>query len=175
KHAQARDDLSRLQQVDGQRPLVIVSAQQLEHQRTVVKLATVEYEAAKTSLERLQQTLKFNLQKAETEKRAAEESLTIAARGTAVAALDRQIKLAEHKLAQAVVTAPSEGTVISVLAHPGELVSTQPLVQIANLNALECLAEVDVADLPLIKGKREASITCRAFRGNKLKASIDRV
>jgi len=172
---QARDDLQRLQQADGQRALVVVSAQQLEHQRTLVKVATVEHDAAKTALERLQQTVKFNVQKAETERKAAEESLSIATRGTAVAALDRQIKLAEHKLAQALVTAPSEGTVISVLAHPGELVSTQPLVQIANLTALECHAEVDVADLPLIKGKHEAQITCRAFRGAKLKATIDRV
>lgn len=172
---QARDDLARLQQADGQRPLVVVSAQQLEHQRTVVKLATVEHDAAKTSLDRLEQSLRFSVQKAETEKKAAEEALSIANRGTAVAALDRQIKLAEHKLGQAVVTAPSDGTVISVAAHPGELVSTQPLVQLANLNNLECLAEVDVADLPLIKGQREATITCRAFRGGKLTATIDRV
>lgn len=175
KLGQAQDDLRRLQQLDGsgQRPLV--SAQQIEHQKTVIKLATVEQTAAKTGLDRLEQTLKFNLQKAETEKKAAEESLSIVARGTAVAALDGQIKLAEHKLAQAVVIAPSSGTVISVLAHPGELVSTQPLVQLANLNALECHAEVDVADLPLIKGKHDALITCRAFRGTKLKATVDRV
>jgi len=48
-------------------------------------------------------------------------------------------------------------------------------VQIANLNALECHAEIDVADLPLIKNKHDAVITCRAFRGSKLKATIDRV
>jgi HlyD family secretion protein len=172
---QAQDDLKRLQQADGQRPLVIVSAQQLEHQRTLVKLATVEHDAAKTALDRLEQSLRFGIQKAETEKKAAEEALTIATRGTAVAALDRQIKLAEHKLTQTLVAAPSDGTVISLAAHPGELISTQPLVQLANLNNLECLAEVDVADLSLIKGKHEATITCRAFRGTKLKATIDRV
>jgi ABC exporter DevB family membrane fusion protein len=175
KLAQAQDDLKRLQQLDGSGQHALVSAQQIEHQKTVIKLATVEQTAAKTALDRLEQTLQFNQQKAETEKKAADEALSIVARGTAIAAFDRQIKLAEHKVAQAVVTAPSDGTAISVLAHPGELVSTQPLVQLANLTALECHAEVDVADLPLIKGKREALITCRAFRGSKLKATIDRV
>jgi HlyD family secretion protein len=174
KSDQAQDDLRRLQQLDGGgRPLV--SAQQVEHQQTLVRLASVEYSAAKSSLDQLVQTLKFNLQKAQTEKKAADEALDIASRGTAVSALDRQIKLAELKLAQATVSAPSEGTVISILAHPGELVSTQPLVQLANLKALECLAEVDVADLPLLKGKRDARISARAFHGTKINATIERV
>ena len=73
---------------------------------------------------------------------------------------------------QALVTAPSKGTVISVLAHAGELVSTQPLVQIANLSTLECLAEVDVADLPRLQGKQEALISCRAFRGPEERCAV---
>ena len=174
KLEQAQGDLKRLEGLErGDRPLV--SAQQVEHQKTLVKLATVEREAASMALKRLEQTLKFNLQKAETEKKAAEEAVAIASRGTSVAALERQIKLAEHKLTQTKVAAPSAGTVISILAHPGELVSTQPLVQIANLNALECQAEVDVADLPLLKDKHDAFISCRAFRGTKIKATIERI
>ena len=174
KLEQTDGDLRRLQTLQkGERPLV--SAQQIEQQRTMVKLAKAEREAASVGLDRLEQTLKFNLQKAETEKKAAQEAVAIADRGTAVATLDRQIKLAEHKLAQTQVTAPSAGTVISLLAHPGELVSTQPLMQIANLDALECQAEVDVADLPLLKDKHNAFISCRAFRGTKIKASIERI
>jgi hypothetical protein len=48
-------------------------------------------------------------------------------------------------------------------------------MQIADLEALECLAEVDVADLPILKDKRDAFITCRAFRGTKIKATIERI
>ena len=174
KLEQTDGDLRRLQTLQkGERP--IVSAQQVEQQKTLVKLAKAEREAASMGLDRLEQTLRFNLQKAETEKKAAEESAAIASRGTAVATLDRQIKLAEHKLAQTQVTSPSAGTVISLLVHSGELVSTQPLMQIANLEALECQAEVDVADLSLIKEKRDAFISCRAFRGTKIKASIERI
>ena len=73
------------------------------------------------------------------------------------------------------MTAPAAGTVISIVAHSGELVSTQPLMQLANLSSLECQAEVDVADLPLLKDKHEAFISCRAFRGTKIKASIERI
>jgi ABC exporter DevB family membrane fusion protein len=174
KVEQARDDLSRLEKLKGG-PNPLVSSQQVEHQETLVKLAAVEHSAAKVALQRLEQTLNFNEQKAGSEKRAAEESLAIAKKGTPVATLDRQIKLAEHKVAQTKVTAPSPGTVISILAHPGELVQAQPLLQIADLGSLECLAEVDVADLPLLKDKRDAYITCRAFHGTKIKGSIERI
>jgi HlyD family secretion protein len=174
KVEQAQDDLSRLEKLKGG-PNPLVSSQQVEHQETLVKLAAAEHSAAKVALQRLEQTLNFNEQKAEAEKRAAEESLAIAKKGTPVATLDRQIKLAEYKATQTKVTAPSAGTVISILAHPGELVSTQPLMQIADLNSLECLAEVDVADLPLLQDKRDAFITCRAFRGAKIKATIERI
>jgi multidrug resistance efflux pump len=174
KVEQAQDDLSRLEKLKGG-PNPLVSSQQVEHQETLVKLATAEHSASKVALQRLEQTLNFNEQKAESEKRAAEESLAIAKKGTPVATLDRQIKLAEYKVAQTKVVAPSSGTVISILAHPGELVSTQPLLQIADLKALECLAEVDVADLPLLKDKHDAFITCRAFHGAKITASIERI
>jgi ABC exporter DevB family membrane fusion protein len=174
KLKQAQDDLKRLDQLArAERP--VVSAQQVEQQRTLVKLATVERDASKTAQTRLEQSLTFNLQKAQTEKKNAEEALIVANRGTALAALDRQIKLAEHKLAQVTVIAPDAGTVMSIAAHPGELVSNQPLLQLANLDELECHAEVDVADLPLLAGRREATLTCRAFRGAKLPATIERV
>jgi multidrug resistance efflux pump len=171
---QAQDDLSRLEKLEGG-PNPLVSSQQVEHQKTLVKLADAEHSAAKVALQRLEQTLNFNEQKAESEKRAAEESLAIAKKRTPVATLDRQIKLAEYKVTQTKVTAPSAGTVISILAHPGELVQAQPLLQIADLNSLECLAEVDVADLPLLKDKHDAFITCRAFHGTKIKATIERI
>jgi ABC exporter DevB family membrane fusion protein len=174
KLEQANVDLARMRRLEtGERPLV--SAQQVEHQRTAVKLAKAEHEAAAAALNRVEQTLRFNLQKAETEKKGAEEAVAIASRGTAIVTLERQISLAEHKLKQTQVVAPAGGTVIRILAHRGELVSTQPLMQIANLDALECLAEVDVADLPLLKDRHEAFISCRAFRGTKIKAEIERI
>jgi len=99
----------------------------------------------------------------------------LAERSTPVAVLDEQIKLAEQKLKQTKIVAPSAGTVISISAHAGELVSSQPLLQIADLRLLECRAEIDVADLPLLTYKREGFVSCRAFQGRRVKAAIERV
>jgi HlyD family secretion protein len=174
KVKQARSDLERLKALHkGADPLV--SAQQVEHQQVLLDLAVAEHAAAKVALSRLQQSLDFESQKAEAEQRAATQSLEIAKRGTGLTALDRRIDLARLKLNQTQVVAPSAGTVISIMVHTGETVATQPLVQLADLNSLVCIAEVDVADVPLIQDKRDAIITCRAFQGKKLNATIERI
>jgi ABC exporter DevB family membrane fusion protein len=174
KAEQAQADLTRLQALaKGKNPLV--SAQQIDQQQAALRLAEAEIESAELALKRLEQAHDFNLKKAEAEVKAAEEALALAERGTALATLDRQIELARHKLSQTKVTAPSAGTVIRLLGHAGERVSSQPLLQIANLQDLQCQAEVDVADVPLLKEKHEAFISSRAFRGNKVKAKIERI
>jgi ABC exporter DevB family membrane fusion protein len=174
KVTQAKNDLQRLQTLRRENES-LVSAQQVEHQQTLVDTSAAELAASKVALERLQQSLDFELQKAAAEQKAATQALDIAKRGTGLAALDRRIALAELKLAQTRITAPSAGTVTRIFAHPGEVVATQPLLQLADLRDMVCLAEVDVADVPLLKDKREALITCRAFHGKKLRGTIERV
>jgi hypothetical protein len=49
------------------------------------------------------------------------------------------------------------------------------LLQIADLSDMVCNAEVEVADVPLLQEHREAMITCRAFHGQKLVGSIERI
>ena len=148
---------------------------QIEQQKTLLQLAETERDAAEAAVTRVESTLKFSLQKAVIEQKAAQESLQLAERTTAIDVLDEQVKLAEQKLKQTKVAAPSTGTVISVATHAGELVSNQPLLQIADLQSLQCQAEIDVADLPLLTGKREAFVSCRAFQGRRVKATIERV
>jgi HlyD family secretion protein len=174
KVSHGQDELSRLQSLARQTNL-ITTTPQIEQQKSILQLAEAERDAAQAALTRVETALKFNLQKAQAEQKAAQESLQLAERSSAVGVLDEQVKLAEQKVKQTKVTAPSAGTVISVSAHAGELVANQPLLQIADLHSLECHAEIDVADLPQLTTKREAFISCRAFQGRRVKATIERV
>ena len=174
KVKQAKSDLQRLQSLQRDTD-PLVSAQQVEHQQVLLDIAVAELAAAKVALSRLTQSLEFQYQKATSEQQAAKQGLEIAQRGTGLAALDRRIELARLKLGQTKVVAPAAGTVISVLTHPGEVVVSQPLLQIANLNDLVCNAEVEVADVPLLHDKRKAVITGRAFRDKQLEGKIERV
>lgn len=174
KARQAESDLRRLKSLrTGADP--IVSAQQVEQQEVLKELAAAERDAAKVALTRLQQSLDFQLQKAKAEQKAAARALELAQKGSALDSLEGQISLAKLKLGQTKVTAPLGGTVINVAVHPGEVVTTQPLLQIADLGDMVCVAEVDVSDVPLLRESGEAIITSRAFRGQELKGTIERI
>lgn len=174
KVKQAQSDLERLKSLHRDSD-PLVSAQQVEHQQVLLDIAVAEHAAAKVALTRLTQSLEFQLQKATSEQEAARQALEIAQRGTGLAALARRIELAKLKLSQTRIVAPSAGTVISVFVHPGEVLGTQPLVQLANLNDLVCNAEVEVADVPLLQDQRKAFITGRALREKRLEGQIERV
>lgn len=174
KVKQARSDLARLESLQrATDPLV--SSQQVEHQQVMLDIAIAEHAAAKVALSRLEQSLEFQSQRASAEKESAEQALVIAKRGTGLAALERRIELARLKLDQTKVVAPAAGTIISVFVHPGEVVASQPLLQIADLTDMVCNAEVEVADVPLLQETREAVITSRAFHGKRVAGTIERI
>ncbi|HNO10612.1 MAG TPA: hypothetical protein PKI67_06770, partial [bacterium] len=59
---------------------------------------------------------------------------------------ERQVELARAGLAQTEVVAPASGTILDVLAHPGE-VGSGPLLQMGDLSAMIVTAEVYQSDV----------------------------
>jgi HlyD family secretion protein len=173
KLKQAQDALQRLQSV--QRVPANMPDPQLDQQRSIVQLTTAERDAAQAAVRRVEQSLGFAIEKAQAEQRAASQTLESTKKSPALEALDEQVAMAEQKLTRTKVIAPSGGTIVSVLTHPGELVATQPLVQLADLSALVCQAEVDVADVFLLRENQPAWITCRAFPGAKIHARVEQI
>jgi HlyD family secretion protein len=173
KLKQTQDALQRLQSV--QRVPANMPDPQLDQQRSVVQLATAERDAAQAAVRRVEQSLDFAMEKAQAEQRAASQTLESTKQSLALEALEPQVKMAEQKLARTKVIAPSGGTILSVLTHAGELVSAQPLVQLADLSSLVCQAEVDVADIFLLRENQPAWITCRAFPSAKIHARVEHI
>lgn len=174
KVKQADSELKRMKTLaSGADPLV--STQQLDQQEVLKELAVADRDAAKVALKRLEQSLDFQLQKARSEQKAAASGVEIAKRASGLEALQGQVALAKIKLDHTKVTTPLAGTVINVGVHPGEVVSTQPLVQIADLTDMVCVAEVDVSDVPLLKEGAQATITSRAFHSQEIKGTIERI
>jgi HlyD family secretion protein len=174
KKKQAERDLKRMQELH-ELPDPLVSEQQLEQQHLLLDAAGAEEEASQAALKRLEQSLAFQEQSAAAELRAAEQSLALAEKGTGLESFARQVEIAELKLKQTTVTAPVSGIVLAVHAHPGEVVAQQPLMQMANLDSLVCIAEMDAADVPYLRPNQKALITCRAFHGAELEGTVDRV
>jgi ABC exporter DevB family membrane fusion protein len=174
RQKQAERDLARYEELQ-QLPEPLASAQQVEQQRLLLEASIAEQAAAESTLKRLEQTLTFQQQTADAELRAAKQSQALAEKGTGLEALSRQVELAELKLKQTNITAPSSGVILTVLAHPGEVVPQQPLLQLANLDELVCIAEVEADDVPYFEPNQRATIRCRAFHGSELEGIVDRV
>lgn len=150
----------------------------IDRQKGMIELATIEREAAEATRDRAAQALDFALEKAQAEQQAAAQAKASAERSQAAEPFDRQVKIAQQKLEQARIVAPSAGTIISVLVHEGDLVGNQPLVQVADLSSrdsLVCLAEVDVADVFAVREGKGATITCRALPTAKIRGYVERV
>jgi HlyD family secretion protein len=171
---QAERDLERLKDLH-KLPEALASEQQVEQQRLLVDTAAAEQDASQAALKRLEQSLTFQEQTTTAELRAAQQSLALAEKGTGLESLARQVEIAELKLRQTRITAPTGGVVLSVRAHPGEVISQQPLIQMANLDRLVCVAEVEAGDVPYLQSNQRATVKCRAFQGSVLEGTVDRV
>jgi ABC exporter DevB family membrane fusion protein len=171
---QADRDLERLKDLhDLAEPLA--SEQQVEQQRLLSDTAVAEQDASQAALKRLEQSLAFQEQTAAAELRAARQSLALAEKGTGLESLALQVEIAALKLQQTKIMAPSGGVVLSVRAHPGEVISQQPLLQLADLDHLVCVAEVEPADVPYLQSTQRATVKCRAFQGSVVEGTIDRI
>ncbi len=174
KVKQASSDLERFTSLSGG-PDPLISAQQLQQQELLWSLSLAEKEGGEVALRRLEQTLDFQLKQAQAELKSATSTLALARKGISVAALKSQIELAKMKMAQTKILSPTSGTVLNLFAHAGEIVSTQPLVQLADLSQLVCIAEVDVSDLPRLQEGDTATIKLRSLPAKQFKGTIERV
>ncbi len=174
KMVQAEKDLENLQALRAL-PEALASRQQVEHQQVLLEGARAEHEASRIASKRLEQSLNFQQQTAAAELKASELALSIAEKGTGLESLRKRTALAELKLTQTQITAPSAGVVLNVMAHPGEVVSQQPLLQLADVNHIVCVAEIEVGDVARLNTGQDAIVSSRAFNDATLPGKVDRI
>lgn len=113
---------------------------------------------------------KQSLQAAELSQSAIEEN-------SPVAPLEKQIELLKMQLAESTIRAPYDSTVVNVLTEVGERITTLPIVEIADLTKMVCVAEVFEADVGRIQigdiAKLKSSALNRDLEGKVIR--IDRV
>jgi len=86
------------------------------------------------------------------------------------------LEQARLRLADAVLIAPMSGTVVSLGAEVGEMVTTAvPMVVLANLEQYHIDASIDEADIGLVKIGQDATITLDAFPDAELKGTVVRI
>ena len=162
KARQAAKDHGRLVDLKEQTD-ALTSEQDIEHAALAVKAVEAEIEAAHAAKRRLEQTFDSQKKAAEAQLRSATKQKETATKGNSIESLEHQVALANLKLERTTVRSPISGNIVKRFVRAGELVSQQPLVQIANLNSLVCVVEVDAADIRHVKEQQPAIISCRAL------------
>lgn len=69
-----------------------------------------------------------------------------------------QAHLADQKIAQGVLKAPMNGTILKIHARPGERVTENAIMEFADLRKLDIVAEVHENDIPRVREKQTGEI-----------------
>jgi HlyD family secretion protein len=158
----ARTDYEQLAELAQQDP-ELVSTQQLARQRLASQTAQSEYEQAQRSLAVNKKAAALAVEAAEADLAAAEANFEQTKAAKSLEVLAKQVEAAALQERWTRLPAPTTGVVLNVFVRPGEFVTETPILQLANLSEMVCIAEVFEADAKLIAKGDEAVLTSDAF------------
>jgi HlyD family secretion protein len=164
--ANAKKDYGRLERLGD-----TIAEQDKEKQRLLWRQAEEELSAADKQYKRLQEEQPLNVQMAEARRIAAQAELERGLSTISLDSLSNQVDQAKARREAARVTAPSDGTILRLLAHEGELVGGKPIIQMANIDKMIVVAEVSTSFIPRVREGDPATITSPVF--NELNVKLE--
>ena len=167
KLKQAREKLTRLKSLASQPGTgPIVSPQEIDEQE-------LEVESLEDELKRRREALEVSLKSAQEAVKQAEKAKQLIEE-TSLASYDVQVELARQQLEQTLIKAPRDGVILKVLIEPGERASTQPLLVMANLDKMNCVAEVFQSSMRFVTRQQTVTISSPALP-QELHGTVDRI
>ena len=160
---QAKTDLARLEKLQNT-PTGLVSKQEVEHQSLLAKKAAEEVEAAQEALGRLKKGNTLKQKTTAADRIAAEADVEKAKQAFPIGTLKKQLALAQERLKQAAIIAPVSGTVLKIYTPKGSSVTQRPVLQIADLSQMVCIAEVYDNEIHRIREQQEVTIESKTFQ-----------
>jgi HlyD family secretion protein len=157
---QARKDQERLAALSDE----LVSPQQREQQQLVVQKAEAELRAAEAAVTKLTRTQEVQMTVAQADLAAAEAGKDQILSTIPTESLQTSRKAAEAELARTRIVAPTAGTVLRMLAEPGEPAGPATVIELADLSKMVVVAEVYETDVKRVVEGATAKITSRALR-----------
>ncbi|WP_428308802.1 HlyD family efflux transporter periplasmic adaptor subunit [Lacipirellula sp.] len=156
----------------------LVTAHQLRRRQNASDRAAKEYEAAAAAYPDGLEAARKGVAAAEAGVRLAQQSAALAEKVDQTLAADLDRQAAATALDQAVLRAPqveggaAEFTVLRTMVDPGELIAQTPVIEIADLTQMSCVAEVYEADAKEIRDGQRVTLRSPAFTGDFATAGI---
>jgi HlyD family secretion protein len=141
-----------------------IAKQDVEKQKLLWRQAQEELNAAEKQYQRLLVAQPLDLQMADARREAAQADLERSQSTISLDSLNNQKEQARARREAARIAAPSNGTILRLLAHEGELVQGKPILQMANLDKMIVVAEVSTSFIPRVQLKDKATITSAVFK-----------
>jgi len=161
----ARRPLQRLEQA-AQDPATrtLISAVELDRQRLAVEQADQQWQQSNLLAQQAQEAAEIAVEAASRQLDAAQQMRTRLEPAKSLDVLRQQRVLLETQQEIAQIVAPIDGTVLRVEAKLGDSVGQLPLVEMADLTAIHCMAEVHEADAPRVEVGQTASLQSAALQ-----------
>jgi HlyD family secretion protein len=171
--AQMRQATAELNRMNGAKSDGLkVSDQEMEKVQALLAQAEAEKEGALAQKEKIKVVREEAGKSVEAKKATVEAETNRALAQVPSDTLQTSRKLAERKLKDGELRAPTAGRVVRILANPGDTFATQPVLQIADTSRMTVVAEVYETDVGRVrewlgKGAVKAEIDARVLTGDK--------
>ena len=182
----AAADVAKLAELRAADP-ELVTELQYQRQASQAQIAKAEYAAAAAMLPHAVEAARKAVDAAATNRKLAEANLDLIRKVDANEATKLELKGADQSRDQSLLRAPEPAdgpvdyTVLEVSVEPGEAATQLPVLQLADLSEMACIAEVYEADAKHVRDGQAATIQSAAFAapfdvaGGGLKGVVERV
>ena len=164
----AEADLERLNSLRSD----LVTDQEREQLELLVEKARLEHQAARATLDQLQQATDFQLETAQADYDVARAGLDQVDSLRQLKPLEAELELAEYQLQQTTLKAPVAGRILMIHTRPGESITPEPILQMADTRRMSCIAEVHESAVPLVSVGQKVRIESDAFESDRVTGVI---
>ena len=141
----------------------LVNKAELQQQALATEKSRLTLEEARLALELAPALAERAIAEAEANEVLATTALEALEDNTALDALTAEIDVAQQQLEMSLLKSPIDGTVLRVFANPGEFVTQRPILQLADLENMVCVAEVYESAVKNLAVGQDVVITSPAF------------
>ncbi len=152
----------------------MIGAMELDARRAELSKLETTLQSSKLTAEQAVETTGLAVSMAQDGIEAAKKADAMIETASPIDSIRKQIELLEKQIAQARITAPCTGTVLSRNGKAGELASVLPILEMANLDKMICVAEVHEADIGRIKPD-DIAILSSAALPKSLRGKVARI
>jgi len=140
-----------------------VSQEEFDRKTTEVVQRGKALQVAEAELSKLKGAFPLELVKAESNLALAKATLALAGPTIDIPTLECSVELAKAQLSRAIVSAPSDGQILKIRVRPGEVVRSQTILTMANLDQMCVVAEIYETDVLRLQIGQKAVVTAAAL------------